>query len=106
MASNDSTCCITGTSRPELLLASHFLPVTDAPKQRLNPTNGLLQNALHDRAFKSDFLWSQWSTKSVSTPLCRKKIRTLPSFKLFMVRKLNAPSASFPIPNGWLCGRV
>jgi putative restriction endonuclease len=51
LASYDNSCCITGISIPELLNASHIIPWTQDPKNRLNPRNGICLNALHDRAF-------------------------------------------------------
>ena len=51
LAAYNSTCCITGMNNPDLLLASHITPWSKDEKNRLNPTNGLCLNALHDRAF-------------------------------------------------------
>lgn len=51
LATYDSTCCMTGICTPELLIASHIVPWSKDQKNRLNPTNGLCLNALHDRAF-------------------------------------------------------
>lgn len=36
---------------PKLLIASHIIPWTDSGERRVDPTNGLSLNALHDRAF-------------------------------------------------------
>jgi putative restriction endonuclease len=47
----DSQCCITGVPMPELLVASHILPWSKFPKERLNPQNGLCLSRLHDAAF-------------------------------------------------------
>ena len=44
-------CCITGLSIPALLIASHIVPWRDDATNRVNPRNGLLLSALHDRAF-------------------------------------------------------
>ncbi len=44
-------CCISGTSVPELLRASHILPWSSFPQERLNPRNGLCLSAIHDAAF-------------------------------------------------------
>lgn len=46
-------CCLTGLNVPELLAASHIKPwkESDPKTERLAPSNGLLLNALHDRAF-------------------------------------------------------
>lgn len=43
-------CCITGLRAPELLNASHIIPWRKN-RERINPSNGLCLNALHDRAF-------------------------------------------------------
>lgn len=46
-------CCLTGLGLEPLLVASHIKPWKDADPttERLSPENGLLLNALHDRAF-------------------------------------------------------
>jgi len=46
------TCCITGITQPELLIAVHIKPWGIDEKNRLNPRNGIVLNALHDRAFE------------------------------------------------------
>ncbi len=51
MASYKTTCCITGINIPALLVASHIIPWSIDSQNRLNPTNGLCLNALHDKAF-------------------------------------------------------
>ncbi|MDX1934121.1 MAG: HNH endonuclease [Capsulimonadales bacterium] len=44
-------CCISDLAIPELLNASHILPWSKKPQERLNPRNGLCLNATLDRAF-------------------------------------------------------
>jgi putative restriction endonuclease len=44
-------CCISGNPIPELLIASHILPWSDFPDERLNPQNGLCLSHIHDAAF-------------------------------------------------------
>ena len=44
-------CCITGLAIPDLLIASHIVPWRADRANRVNPRNGLLLSALHDRAF-------------------------------------------------------
>lgn len=46
-------CCLTGLCVEQLLVASHIKPwsVADPTTERLSPENGLLLDALHDRAF-------------------------------------------------------
>ena len=52
LANYKGTCCLTGVNMPELLTASHIKPWAAAtPSERLAASNGLLLNALHDRAF-------------------------------------------------------
>lgn len=51
-------CCITGLASPSLLVASHIKPwkICDPKTERLAASNGLLLNALHDRAFDQGYL--------------------------------------------------
>ncbi|HLG40831.1 MAG TPA: HNH endonuclease [Chitinophagaceae bacterium] len=56
MASYDSKCCITGIDSHDLLIASHIVPWSEDKNNRLNPRNGLLLNALHDRAFENGLI--------------------------------------------------
>jgi hypothetical protein len=51
LASYQNTCCISGVSLPQLLIASHIIPWADAKENRLNPSNGLCLSAIHDKAF-------------------------------------------------------
>lgn len=46
-------CCLTGIAVPELLVASHIKPwaACESAADRLTARNGLLLDALHDRAF-------------------------------------------------------
>jgi len=47
-----SKCCITDLSQTDLLVASHIKPWREADHaERIVSTNGLLLNALHDKAF-------------------------------------------------------
>jgi putative restriction endonuclease len=56
LASYNSTCCITGISQTELLIAGHIRPWGVDEKNRLNPRNGIAMNALHDKAFESGYI--------------------------------------------------
>jgi putative restriction endonuclease len=51
IANYSGKCAITGINIPELLIASHIIPWAVNEKERLNPTNGLCLNVLHDKAF-------------------------------------------------------
>lgn len=56
LAAYDYKCCITGLNIASLLNASHIIPWSRDPKNRVNPKNGLCLNALHDRAFDRGLL--------------------------------------------------
>ncbi|MDE6068627.1 MAG: HNH endonuclease [Treponemataceae bacterium] len=52
LASYNSTCCVTGLSVENLMIASHIKPWSVCTEtERTNPHNGLCLNALHDKAF-------------------------------------------------------
>lgn len=51
LRSYQDRCAVTGLSVPELLRASHILPWSSHETRRLDPSNGLCLNALHDAAF-------------------------------------------------------
>jgi len=44
-------CALTGIEDTRLLNASHIVAWKDAPENRINPSNGICLNTLHDRAF-------------------------------------------------------
>jgi putative restriction endonuclease len=51
MVSYEGKCAVTGLAVPELLVASHIIPWSADESRRADPTNGLLLNALLDKAF-------------------------------------------------------
>jgi len=56
LASYNNTCCITGITQPELLIAGHIKSWSEDEKNRLNPRNGIAINALHDKAFENGLI--------------------------------------------------
>ncbi len=56
LSSYDTRCCISGVAIPSLLVASHIVPWSKDPKNRLNPHNGLCLSVWHDRAFDQGML--------------------------------------------------
>lgn len=56
LASYNNSCCITGIQQAEFLIAGHIKPWGIDEKNRLNPRNGILINALHDKAFEAGLL--------------------------------------------------
>jgi hypothetical protein len=49
-------CCITKIEEPRLLRASHIVRWADSVQHRLNPSNGLCLNVLHDAAYEEGFI--------------------------------------------------
>ena len=47
----NNRCCISGIPIRSMLVASHILPWSDYPEERLNPANGLCLSRIHDIAF-------------------------------------------------------
>jgi putative restriction endonuclease len=56
LASYNFTCCITGIQNPSLLIAGHIIPWGVDANNRLNPSNGISINPLHDKAFECGLL--------------------------------------------------
>ncbi len=56
LSAYNERCCITGLSIPALLVASHIVPWSHDDSNRVNPRNGLLLSALHDKAFDNGLL--------------------------------------------------
>lgn len=78
LANYDSQCCITGLNRPELLVAGHIVKWSQDKKNRLNPKNGLLMNALHDRAFEHGLITIDEDYKvKISSLLKKPKVESL-----------------------------
>ena len=75
LAAYDNSCCITGLAAPELLNASHIIPWRE-DRERLNPSNGLCLNALHDRAFDRGLITIRPSGIIVISEQLREKAET------------------------------
>ena len=56
LSAYNERCCITRLSIPTLLVASHIVPWRHDKANRVNPRNGLLLSALHDKAFDSGLI--------------------------------------------------
>jgi putative restriction endonuclease len=72
LSSYDFTCCITGMSVAELLVASHIIPWSVDCKNRMNPQNGICLNALHDKAFDLGLITFDESYRVVVSSRIRK----------------------------------
>lgn len=56
MASYGGVCALSGLDIPSLLVASHIIPWAKSKERRIDPRNGVLLNALLDRAFDRGFI--------------------------------------------------
>lgn len=56
LSAYEGQCCVTGILDPSLLRAGHIVPWSVSEERRLDPTNGICLNALHDAAFDRGFI--------------------------------------------------
>lgn len=68
LASYNSTCAITGIKTPELLVASHIIPWSKNETERMNFSNGICLNALHDKAFDKGLITFDEDLRLVISP--------------------------------------
>jgi len=67
-------CGITGLDLRELLIASHILPWSTHPQERLNVRNGLALSRLHDAAFDVGLIAFDENLRLILSPRLKKKI--------------------------------
>ena len=51
----NSTCCISGITESDLLVASHIVPWSEKIESRLDPSNGLCLSVLYDKLFDKGY---------------------------------------------------
>ncbi len=56
LSSYATTCCVTGLTIPECLIASHIVPWSEDEHLRTDPTNGLCLSATFDRLFDAGLM--------------------------------------------------
>jgi putative restriction endonuclease len=74
LAAYNWTCCITGNPVEDLLVASHILPWSDFPDERLNPRNGLCLAAHFDRAFDRGLITFDEHLRLVLSPIIQRHL--------------------------------
>jgi putative restriction endonuclease len=95
LVSYDGKCGLTGIAQSDLLNASHIKPWATDKEARLDPRNGILLNALHDRAFDRGYItFEDDLSLVVSTHL---KLPEM-SRSFFQDRVLNKPERFAPDP--------
>ncbi len=85
LASYDFTCCVTGIQQAEFLVAEHIVPWSLDQKNRLNPRNGILINALHDKAFENGLITIDTNYK-IKVPSILMKQRKLNSIEDYFIK--------------------
>jgi len=90
LTSYNYTCCITGISTPELLIAGHIKPWSLDEKNRLNPQNGIAINALHDKAFENGLITITADFKIKVSSLLLKQKKS-PSIEEYFLKYDNQP---------------
>jgi putative restriction endonuclease len=101
LASYNNTCCITGLSIPELLVAGHIIPWSKDEKNRLNPRNGIAINALHDRAYELGYLtiMPDYTIKIASSLKKDNSLRNRELFLQYNEKPIILPSRFLPDPD-------
>ena len=92
-------CCITGIADPNLLRASHIVEWSKSEEHRLNPSNGLCLNALHDAAFDIGLLTLDEKLRVVlSRRLAKRMPRTIYAdyFQRYEGREIERPERFAP----------
>lgn len=93
-------CCITGIDRAEFLVAGHIRPWSLDKENRMNFSNGLCLNALHDKAFETGLLTitPDYKIKVSSELLKSKDPATDQYFAKYDGKEIILPSRFLPDP--------
>jgi putative restriction endonuclease len=101
LASYNNTCCITGLTQTEFLIAGHIRPWGIDEKNRLNPRNGIAINALHDKAFETGLLTITPDYKIKISPKLKKQNKVTVVHEYFLKydnQTMILPSRFLPAP--------
>ncbi|MGE0283115.1 MAG: HNH endonuclease [Rhizobiaceae bacterium] len=90
LSAYDFRCAITGIEQPELLVAGHIKPWALEVGRRLDPTNGICLNRLHDRAFDRGLITFEDDGRMVTSPQLRSDTREK------ILQLANAPALKMP----------
>lgn len=102
LASYEFSCCITGISINDLLIASHIIPWAKDELNRLNPSNGLCLNAIHDKAFDRGLITIMPDyTIKISERIMKEKNNPFleENFKKIEGKSINLPQRFLPNPD-------
>lgn len=93
------TCCVSGIVMPQLLVASHIVPWAADKTKRLDPSNGLLLNAMLDRAFDQGLITFHPEKRSLIISDRIKDEKTLGYLSSYDGHVLTLPKHSNAIPS-------
>ena len=96
------TCCITGIHIPQLLIAGHIMEWSKDNKNRMNPTNGLCLNMLHDKAYEKGLIsiTPDYEIKISSVLKDQKKNETIQAYFIrYENQKITLPHNYLPSPD-------
>jgi hypothetical protein len=98
----NNRCCITGNPIPALLSASHIVAWADAPKQRLDPRNGLCLAKTQDAAFDRHLITLDEDYRLVISASIRdhftsESVRT--NFQPYEGKRITLPTRFCPDPD-------
>jgi putative restriction endonuclease len=98
LASYENQCCITGLNIPSLLVASHIIPWSKDEKNRMNLSNGLCMNLLHDKAFDRGLITINYDyTILLSKQIKKNKNRMVEKFFYpYEGKRINLPYKFLP----------
>lgn len=97
LATYDNRCCVTGLPIRDLLVASHIVPWSMDKKNRLNPSNGLCLNALHDKAFDKGLIsFSNNYELILSKQIKNSPMKNIEFFLEYEGCKINLPRRFLP----------
>ena len=85
-------CCLSGITSQDMLLASHIVPWSKDENNRTNPQNGLLLNALLDKAFDKGYVTF---TPFYYEAVVSERIKDIPLVNYlaqFKAKKINLPN--------------
>ena len=98
LAAYENKCCITSLNIPSLLVASHIIPWSKDETNRMNLSNGLCLNPLHDKAFDLGLITVTQSFKvKLSSSIFKSKDSTAKEFLIqFDDHTINLPYKYLP----------
>jgi len=95
----NNRCCVSGIPIRTMLVASHILPWSDHPAERLNPANGLCLSRIHDVAFDRRLITFDENyclviSKDLKAECTNAVLKE--SFSAFEGKRINLPDESVP----------